>query len=276
MKQFWQENKGSISILATLSIVSVLMILFLSINIGNIYAKKNLVEDTADAIGHSVLVCQIKKYIDESIPKTTSPEDIVDNMLLEFPSLDKHYNIYFGVQDSSVNFTQFTKNNYSDNDIDPTDPKLGQINLATGENFAVKFQLIHEESPLATLGEALNVSVTLQGRSTYRTALETLPDPPSDTKAECCCADAGGNLVIIACFPPKSSAPCLTRSNNQVCIDYFACQGTFFSNILNGTAFSSFLNLFKCWWDDFIDRLIGSIRKVTSVVDSWAGWEIPE
>lgn len=291
MYALWKENKGSISLFAIFTVIAILMTMFLSINIGNIYAKKNFVEDTADQIGSSLLAHQIKKHLDIPNSITATPNDIANTILTQTaPSLGNDFYITFGVLDTTETFTPLTSLNYSTVAIDPNDPDLKLLTLGLGENFAVNFQLLHEVSPLATLGELLNVSITLQGKSSYATAIETLPDPAPDTKAECCCTtteppgetytfmmffggckyETGSGLFG---FPTYTSCDYLFPSPDAICDDFYACQGTFFSNILNGTPFSSFLKLFKCWLADFINKLIFSIRKVPSVVDSWTGWE---
>ncbi|MDA3970212.1 MAG: hypothetical protein PF442_02570 [Desulfobulbaceae bacterium] len=310
MKQFWQENKGSISILATLSIVSVLMILLLSINIGNIYAKKNLVEDTADAIAPVLLTHQIKAYLDEDNPYTgtQNPTDVANDILSKISGISGATpTIIFGVvNDSTVNstlttgFYDFNTSESGNNtntllgtgDDRLSNPNLGNVTLVSGQDFAIAFRLTYSPQPLGDL--VTFDPITLKGYGMYQTNIalvESEVDPVD--KKECCCTELAGGTTIpffmmgggckvpeggsilegtIFEFPKTESCLYIIPNSDPICDDFYMCQGTFWSNLLTRTAFSSFWNLFKCWFDDFITRLIQSIQTVDQAIQDsfWA------
>jgi competence protein ComGC len=317
MKQFWQENKGSISILATLSIVSVLMILFLSINIGNIYAKKNLVEDTADAIGPALLQQQIKRYLDDTVTIIESQDAdwLAQTMLDDLipagqsnPLKDATYIITFGViNDTDINnsltagFHPFgttaslnvTIPNTDATDL-TTDPHLDNVTLVNGQDLAVAFQLFYNTSPL---GDMLSFGesgiITLKGKGMWQTDLQPIIDEkPTGEESDCCCNKAGelNNIDVkysLTFIPPffvckyadggmffgQPTYDMCYKDDPQICEDYFDCQGHFFENLFSGQLFSKFFKMLSCWFDNFMERLLNSIKKVDQAVeDAWDGW----
>ncbi|MDA3834777.1 MAG: hypothetical protein PF495_15435 [Spirochaetales bacterium] len=216
MKQFWHENKGSISTLAILSIVGVLMIMFLSINIGNIYAKKNLVEDTADAIAPILLANQITRTIPPTsgiLPTTTqnaldTAQDILDNTgdnSLSGATLTPIFGIWnptlaipFCAFDDTCELDEtycMSAENLSNTDVTNSDPDFNQVTLGENENFAIALQIQYDVLPLSGLLDFNGL--TLNGKAVYTTKLPTDGDlgdfaDPADAENpdECCCTAA--------------------------------------------------------------------------------------
>ena len=275
MKQFWQENKGSISIFAILSIIAVLMILFMSINIGNIYAKKNLVEDTAKALAPIVLDRQLDPK-DTLTPQqyAVTIQDSAGLTGAEVPT------ITFGVfnQDHATlpnGFYPFGDPNTGVNTpVDSQDPDLNNVTLNDYEHqdFAVQITVIKNVAPLGNILTFSNISLQGTGRAATKISKIDIDPPENDY---CCCLQAehlnpeytSANFLM-GCWYRKTGTlmpplMCFLGVTN-FCDDYYDCRGRFFENLFQGKLFSSFLDQFKCWIDDVKDR----IQKVKDTIRS--------
>jgi hypothetical protein len=257
------------------------MILLLSINIGNIYAKKNLVEDTADAIAPALLAHQITKFYannDDTITDISeTPTDVADAMLESMnpdggtnPLAGGSYTITFGIYDRNITpntFTAFT-------DTQKTNPDLSLITLSTNQDLAVTFYLKYDASPIDNLLPF--DPITLKGKSMFTMYLQPLEYVGSAGDGSCCCDVANGYFTFMGftcSYIPMFGPPCTSSSTKQICIDYIECQGTFWDNLAAGTLISSFLDMLKCWLADFLQNIISTIQKVDAAIADAHVWD---
>jgi hypothetical protein len=187
----------------------------LSINIGNIYAKKSLVEDTADAIGPILLANQLERWIPTqeesqnntplpkagSITASTTATTILAQLTestgddtLAGASLTPTFGIWNPT--STPPFCAFNEPCMAliNQTISETDPNLNNVVLQSGEDFAVAFQI---QYPVLPLGDLLDFDgVTLNGKAVHKTKLPTEDDygifgePDPDNGEDCCCKAA--------------------------------------------------------------------------------------
>lgn len=282
MKQFWQENKGSISTLAITSIIAVLMIMFLSINIGNIFAKKSLVEDTAKQLAPIILSRQLAP------PDLNSPQTFADGLQDDVGLTGADLpTIVFGMLNQGHpslpdGFYPFGNVNTGVSlDIDPQDPNFNSItpNDYNTQDFAVQVTINYNATPLGTLLSFSTISIQETGRAA--TTFSDINFDPENND-QCCCQQAEdlnpgyttsnswtgcwyakeGSIFYIRCF----------LGLTDLCNDYYDCRGRFFENLFSGQLFTSFLDQFDCWLPDFLDRIAliqDTIRSVGE--DIWNG-----
>lgn len=266
MKQFWQENKGSISTFAILSIIAVLMILFMSVNIGNLYAKKNLVEDTAVNLALVVLNRQIAPT-DTQLPQNFADalQDSVGLTGAETPV------ITFGILNIGHptlpdGFYPFGDPNTGvATNIDPQNPTYADILIDdySTQDFAVQIDIQYNATPLGSFISFSTISLTQTG--TAATNFSALPIVPENND-QCCCQLAEelnpgyvSKNSLTSCWYRKTTSfmpyiPCLIGATD-FCDDYYDCHGRFFENLFTGQLFSSFLDQYKCWLPDFLARV---------------------
>lgn len=247
MKQFWQENKGSISTLAIFSIIAVLMILFLSINIGNIFAKKSLVEDTADGIAPILLSNQISRWIvdkndqpsgyDDTIPVQDSIDgaSMTTSVITQLEATSSTQTLsqasvttVFGLwTPATQTFCAFGPPQGTEKDcliapsnkaISRTDPNLNAVILQQKdgvftEEFAAASQIKYQAN---VFGSFFNVAgITLRGKAIAHTQYSKLP-PPEDNP-DCCCTWAGeqnnttAKYKLISILPPWPFPACWVK-----------------------------------------------------------------
>jgi Flp pilus assembly protein TadG len=284
----------------------------LSINIGNIYAKKSLVEDTADAIAPILLANQVSRTIpdkDGNLQATDGAKDTAKAILEDSPILQSTYLPVFGIWDNDTNqFCQFGLPQGNEEDclvnainknISRTDPNLNNVYLEDNEDFALAFQLNHDVNPLSNLIDFS--AITLRGRAIAQTNILKLTDDPDiDSDNNCCCDWAGDQnstnttYSFLGCVKINSStrtfpilmppldelcaewavlSKILTDGGSQTCKDYMTCNGTILERLFGGGFFSSFLEYLQCWFNHFVENLIKTITIVTTAMDdAWNGW----
>jgi hypothetical protein len=296
MKQLWQKNKGSISILAIFSIIAVLMMIFMSINIGNIYIKKNTIEDTAESIAPMLLSHQLEKYFG-NYSGNDNAYDVADNLLDKISLFstpvsslslnDKPYIITFGMVNKNApglpdGFYAFGTNESGNPTVSPTDPDLDKVKLSlnnqTGQDLAVAFQLNYSLTPLEQL--VTFDKITLKGRAMHQTHMDKVT-PPTTSDKDCCCLEVGGEYTFFSilgyfeCSDPNTPKiiPCEVTFKKGICPDYFECHDTIFESFLKGEILEFFYRFFDCWFKDFVKNIIETITAVQQTVkDSWNGW----
>ncbi len=292
---FFYNSQGNISLLAAFGIFTGILVIALVVNIGNLFAKKNLVQDTADATSSALLAHQIVKCNNPGAEQTAASV-VADNYISDQNGrLDgSQYNITYGILNKNTGdpglpdgFYDFNDNRSGNAGIDTLDPDLDNVILKKGQDFAVAYQLDSPTGSVAQLGQLMGFNVTLKGKSMSATGIGTLPDPPIDKKNQCCCSEvAGGDPWMFGtmCAIPNGTvlgvpvyAQCPFFPNlswvQPKCTVFNQCTGTTIIDFFTGAIFKTIFQLFHCWWQDFIERLINTIHKVDQAVsDAWDGW----
>lgn len=282
-----RDQNGGISFLILGGIFAAVLIMIMVINIGNISARKSLTQDTADTTAEALLYYQIKKDLD-GLAVTVTADQLAQNFLNSQATLTgatKQYhfgvvNLNTGVPTLPDGFYAFGDPKSGNAGMNDQTPDLNNVVLVNGQDFAVIYRI---QYPVSGIENLLTVNKIINGISISQTNLSSFGNPQAPPG--CCCTQVAGGTA----FPPISATDCvlptgkllppfiycsyLIPNPSSTCSQFYACQGTFFSNLFSGQLFGPLINMFKCWFTNFIQKLTDSIHKAQqSVIDAWNGW----